>query len=263
MSYISFDRAAQIYDTTRGHPAEVSQVIASSIRAILPSKGILLEIGIGTGRISRPLLAAGVQVFGLDVSRQMMERLLEQLPEGGLRPGLVLADASRQPLASGSFDAVLAVHVFHLIGEWKQALEEIRRVLRPDGSLLIGYDWSQPGSAWERINNYWHTLIAPYRQEAAGRGAGQFDINQVHESLRAMGAHRDERAIAGWVGEVTPGEILKNIGSGFYSSSWTLPQQILLEKTGELREWILDEIGPLDHAVKNERKFMLQRFRWG
>jgi ubiquinone/menaquinone biosynthesis C-methylase UbiE len=45
---------------------------------------------------------------------------------------LIQSDAVYLPFASGHFDAVLIVHVMHLIGPWREALREFKRVLRAD-----------------------------------------------------------------------------------------------------------------------------------
>jgi ubiquinone/menaquinone biosynthesis C-methylase UbiE len=112
---LSFDRAADIYDQTRGHPPIVSEQVADSLIAVLNPSPRLLEIGIGTGRIASPIAARGIEVTGLDISAKMMRRLLDNLPTDRTRLNLIQADATQCPLRSGIFDAVLAVHVLHLI----------------------------------------------------------------------------------------------------------------------------------------------------
>ena len=68
----------------------------------------------GHGRIAKPLLAAGVRITGIDLSRNMMNRLRETL--GDLpAPALLNGDITRLPFASESFDAVIGVHILHLV----------------------------------------------------------------------------------------------------------------------------------------------------
>jgi ubiquinone/menaquinone biosynthesis C-methylase UbiE len=88
---VSFDRVASVYEDTRGHPPEISRQIADSLRNHLPASSAILEVGIGTGRIARPLLYHNLRLFGVDVSARMMARLLELL-----RPALQGQISARQ-----------------------------------------------------------------------------------------------------------------------------------------------------------------------
>jgi ubiquinone/menaquinone biosynthesis C-methylase UbiE len=131
-----FDRAANYYDRTRGYPPGVTERVAEllcSAGALTP-KSQVLEVGIGTGRIALPLAARVGRVVGIDRPRAMLRRLLQKNGAEATRP--LLADTSALPFAGTCFDAVLAVHVFHLVPNWRQALAELKRVLLPGGVLL-------------------------------------------------------------------------------------------------------------------------------
>src|SRR5438067_5120995 len=134
----SFDSAATQYDATRGFPPGVGEQVAQAAVDWIGRRAQVLEVGIGTGRIAKPLLALGVNVTGLDLSTQMMRRLRATLPAGGAVPALAQGDANHLPLAERVFDAVVSVHVFQLLANWSQALSEVRRVLRPGGAFLNG-----------------------------------------------------------------------------------------------------------------------------
>ncbi|MGE5596946.1 MAG: class I SAM-dependent methyltransferase, partial [Hyphomicrobiales bacterium] len=132
----SFDRVAHLYDGTRGVPAEVAQAIGAGIASLLPRGDApprLLEIGIGTGRVAVPVAGEGVRVAGADISRGMLNVAREK--RGGL--DLVLAEAAHQPFASASFDAVLFVHVLHLVPDVEATLAAALRVVRPGGLVLL------------------------------------------------------------------------------------------------------------------------------
>ena len=135
---ISFDRAADYYDATRSLPQQQSDAVADMLAAELRGRGRSLEIGVGTGRIALPLLARGVDLVGVDLSPAMLARLITNAGRQAPLP-LAVADATRLPFAEGSYDAVLAAHVFHLIPDWRTAAEEVLRVLRPGGVVLIDF----------------------------------------------------------------------------------------------------------------------------
>src|SRR5262245_20433845 len=75
---VSFDRAAEFYDQTRALPAAALDGVVDLLGAELEGRGRCLEIGVGTGRIALPLSGAGVPMAGVDVSAQMVARLLEK-----------------------------------------------------------------------------------------------------------------------------------------------------------------------------------------
>jgi ubiquinone/menaquinone biosynthesis C-methylase UbiE len=71
LSY-SFDRVVSVYDQTRGSPSGVADRVGDSLLDALSRRARLLETGIGTGRISKFLLARGVTVAGVDIAPKML-----------------------------------------------------------------------------------------------------------------------------------------------------------------------------------------------
>lgn len=142
---ISFDRAVEYYDSTRGYPPEIAEAIGSALIGATDAtpQTRFLEVGVGTGRIALPIIARGHDYTGVDISAAMMSRLRAKLVdlerETGRPPSVRLleADAQTLPFDSASFDVVLAVHVFHLVSDPRAAWHEAFRVLRPGGMLLI------------------------------------------------------------------------------------------------------------------------------
>ena len=134
---ISFDRAADYYDKTRGLPQQQSDALADLLTAELGAARCL-EIGVGTGRIALPLYKRGLRLTGIDLSLPMLEKL--KTNAGGAVPFPVLvADATRLPFKNASYDALVASHVFHLIPDWQRAADEALRVVRPGGALLVDF----------------------------------------------------------------------------------------------------------------------------
>ena len=99
----------------------------------------ILELGVGTGRLSTPMAEAGHLVIGVDASLAMLERF------GGVDDPLVSlpvgADMSVLPFAPASFDTVLVATntLFNLNepGSHAECLAECRRVLRLGGRLIV------------------------------------------------------------------------------------------------------------------------------
>jgi ubiquinone/menaquinone biosynthesis C-methylase UbiE len=133
---VPFDRAVEFYDQTRGFPPGEEKGAAEAIARAgkFSSQERVLEIGVGTGRIALPTAPHVRTYVGVDISLPMMRRLHEK--QADERVILAKGDATRLPFRAATFDAAVAVHVFHLIPNWQDALKEVARVLRPGGLLL-------------------------------------------------------------------------------------------------------------------------------
>jgi len=125
-----FDTLSAVYDETRP-PLDPATI--EGLAAYLGSHhwGALLEVGVGTGRVARPLLDRGVRVVGVDASRGMLDRAASK----GL-PYLVRGDAYHLPFSDRSFDTALFVHVLHILEFPELGLREAARVAR-NGVLAI------------------------------------------------------------------------------------------------------------------------------
>jgi SAM-dependent methyltransferase len=135
---VNFDRAAGYYDATRALPETTMAQLTALLAAELAERQPCLEIGVGTGRFALPLRAAGIAMAGTDISGAMLRRLAANAGGGSPFP-LAQADATRLPFAAGTFGSVLAVHVLHLIPDWRVAVDEAVRVLRPGGALVASF----------------------------------------------------------------------------------------------------------------------------
>src|SRR5450432_4029179 len=137
---VAFDRAADYYDNTRGFPPGVEKGVGALIAQTgrLTASSRVLEIGVGTGRIALPLSSHVGSYYGIDLARPMMDRLTAKRKHEPIY--LVQGDVTRLPFPTAAFDAVIAVHVFHLIPGWRDVLGEVARVLRPGAPLLHGWN---------------------------------------------------------------------------------------------------------------------------
>lgn len=94
------------------------------------ARGRTLDLGCGTGR-NLPLMPPGVRAIGVDPALDPLARARRRGPGAPL----VAARAEMLPFRAGSFDTVVSGLVLCSVGDPARALAEIRRVLRPEGSL--------------------------------------------------------------------------------------------------------------------------------
>lgn len=97
-------------------------------------RGRLLDAGCGGGRTMALLAAAGYQATGIDISLGALQRLHSSSPSANVVAGPV--DTSL-PFADDSFDTVLSCEVIEHLLDTSRSLSEMRRVLRPGGTLFL------------------------------------------------------------------------------------------------------------------------------
>lgn len=164
---VSFERAASYYDQTRGFPTGEDHAAAAVIAAAggLTQQSRVLEIGVGTGRIALPLARYVALYVGVDISPAMMARL--RAKQNSEPIALAQANAVHLPFAPASFDAVVAVHVFHLIPDWPAALAQCARVLKPGGLLL--HCWNdRSSSSMGVLRDAWRQVVPEHLEQQPG-----------------------------------------------------------------------------------------------
>jgi SAM-dependent methyltransferase/uncharacterized protein YbaR (Trm112 family) len=103
------------------------------------SNGLLLDLACGTGIFTRPLASQGASlVVGLDLSRPMLNRAQTLLSREEVRNVLfVRGTAFCLPFVDAAFQYVNCCGALHLFERPNSAVEEIRRVLCPEGYLCV------------------------------------------------------------------------------------------------------------------------------
>ncbi|SDL03700.1 class I SAM-dependent methyltransferase [Nonomuraea jiangxiensis] len=93
----------------------------------------LLDVGCGTGVVTAAALALGAEVTAVDADPVMLELTARRHPYATIRPA-VLPDL---PFEDEVFDAIAGNFVINHVPETDRALKELRRVLRPGGTLAL------------------------------------------------------------------------------------------------------------------------------
>jgi ubiquinone/menaquinone biosynthesis C-methylase UbiE len=148
-----FGRAAEAYDRGRpGYPADAVAWLAEKLG--LGPGGTVLDLGAGTGKLSRLLVETGARVFAVEPVEKMRQ-LLETV--AGVEALAGRAEAI--PLPDGSADACTIAQAFHWF-EPVAALAELHRVLRPGSAL--GLLWNRLDEA-DPLTAAFSAVLARYR----------------------------------------------------------------------------------------------------
>jgi phosphatidylethanolamine/phosphatidyl-N-methylethanolamine N-methyltransferase len=132
----AYDRWAPVYDLVFG--GVFSKGRAAAIQATNKIGGRVLEVGVGTG-ISLPLYAPDIHIFGTDISEAMLKKAKRRVRKQRLQnvEGLAVMDAEKLEFPDDCFDVVMAQYVVTAVPNPEAALDELARVLRPGGELII------------------------------------------------------------------------------------------------------------------------------
>jgi SAM-dependent methyltransferase len=127
----AFGRAAREYELGRPEwPAELLDRIIADL-GMRPDAAVL-DLGAGTGKLTRALVPRFERVVGVEPDDAMRELLEEVVPGAESRAG----SAEAIPLGEAEVDAVFSAEAFHWFASF-ETLGEIVRVLRPGGGLIV------------------------------------------------------------------------------------------------------------------------------
>jgi SAM-dependent methyltransferase len=193
----SFGAAAAAYE--RGRPPYPPQ----AIDWLLPRDAVhVLDLGAGTGKLTRQLLRRGLEVSAVEPSAGMREQFRQAAPGAA-----VLAGAAEQiPLADHSVDVVLVAQAWHWVDP-PRAVPEVARVLRPGGRLGLLWNIRDEREDW-----------------VASLGAIMRGAERAHSGTHTMSNAPSvgppfgpvERLDVAWVHHLSPGALVDMVSSRSY-----------------------------------------------
>ena len=136
----AFGAVAQAYD--RGRPSYPSDAVAWLLDG---DAKVVLELGAGTGKLTREMVDQGHAVFATEKDPAMLALLQERVPEVSAK----VAGAEEIPANDRSVDVVVAAQAFHWF-DHERALPEIARVLRPGGHVALVWNSFDERIPWVR-----------------------------------------------------------------------------------------------------------------
>jgi ubiquinone/menaquinone biosynthesis C-methylase UbiE len=182
--WFSYDSAAEVYDTISA-PLMFEQPGSDLVNLLnLKREDRVLDVGAGTGAISKAAQSEGSSVTAIDLSSEMLSRT-------GLKH-LVSARVPGLPFAPNTFDAVTAGFLLTHIPDYAAALTDMKRVLAPFGKIGLAF--------WKINQNTYSEVWLEIAEKFAGNNSFSdvvpdvlpwedlfSDPGNVHEALSSAG----------------------------------------------------------------------------
>jgi Methylase involved in ubiquinone/menaquinone biosynthesis len=235
MRALSFGAAAAAYE--RGRPPYPAEAIDWLLP---PGARRVLDLGAGTGKLTRLLRDRGLDVLAVEPLGEMRDQLTRAVP--GVR---VLAGTAEEiPAADDGFDAVLVAQAWHWMDPVR-ALPEVARVLTPGGWLGLVWNYRDESVEWvARLGR----LLRPYG--ADGGGGAVPVVGPPFEPV--------ERHDVRWVHHLDARALIDMVASRSYII--TLPDAERERVLGEVRR-LLETDPALDDPSKIGLPYVTRCFR--
>ena len=117
---------------------QLHRILLSNLERIGNSEGRVLDIGCGSGAQTVLLCKRGYQVYGVDISEELLKICETKTSKFQNKPVLKKADAVSLPFDDGYFDYIVCFYnVLNHILTYQQAIKEMRRVLKIGGYIFL------------------------------------------------------------------------------------------------------------------------------
>jgi ubiquinone/menaquinone biosynthesis C-methylase UbiE len=256
----AYDTTASSFERHRSLPSSVVEAIRAAIWSVarLPDQARVLDVGAGTGRIGKAFLAAGDFYVGVDSSHAMLQEFSAK-PEFRESKTCLLAQAegAQLPFQNATFDLVLLMRVLSAAGNWRELLDECRRVLRPGGIIAVGHTKSPDSGVDAQLK----------RQLVAILEAMQVPWHQPRESRRQAFAWLESASVRHWYREAGVWKVATS-AEEFLSRHRTgarfaaLPPAIQEEALARLGAWAETNFGSLNASFDEQHSFELSIFEF-
>jgi MOSC domain-containing protein YiiM/SAM-dependent methyltransferase len=217
-----FSAGVEAYERARpSYPPEAVETIVETL-GLAPGR-TLLELGAGTGKLTRLLAPTGARILAVEPVEAMRAKLLDVVP------GVELVDGTAEAIAlpNASVDAVVVAQAFHWFDAIR-ALSEMHRVLRPGGRIALVFNRRDESVAWvEGLGEAIRRISTGEPQVWGG------DWNDALDRCALFGPWRSE--VSRQVQRLTLDGVMDRVASVSYVAA----------AAPEVREGVLDEVRAL------------------
>lgn len=153
-----WDRVAGLYDLVEWTNAKVNTAARKRVGELVPVGGRVLDCAAGTGEFSLAAAKRAGSVLCTDLSLPMLDKARKKAKKQGISNiTFDQRDITALPDPDGSFDAVIAGNVLHLLDDPGPAVRELWRVTAPGGRLIL------PTYLQGKVGSSYGTLIKIYQ----------------------------------------------------------------------------------------------------
>jgi len=254
-----FDTTASSFDRHRSLPSDVIEAIRPTIWSVahLPDHARVLDLGAGTGRMSKSFLTSGDFYFGVDSSFAMLQEFSGKAELRASQTHLLAqADGRQLPFANAAFDLILLMQVLSGVGNWREVLEESRRVLRPGGIIAVGHMVNPESGMDARLKHQLTAILeemrVPWHQPRESR-------RRALAWLESISSRYEQREVASWNVTTSAEEFLSRRRTGARFAA--LPDSVQEEALARLRAWAETEFGSTSRKFEERHSFELNIFQ--
>jgi len=187
-----YDRIAPLYDMMEGFAEVLNNGKWRRLQWSKVEGTDILEVGVGTGK-NFPWYPAGAEVTAIDFSRRMLERARARSDKDKVKVRLMQMDVQNLEFGDNSFHTVVASFVFCSVPDPVRGLQEIRRVCRPGGKVILLEHVLSTNRVLARLMNLFNPL-----------------------AVRMMGANINRRTVDNVVGSGLTIEKVTDLGGGIF-----------------------------------------------
>jgi ubiquinone/menaquinone biosynthesis C-methylase UbiE len=135
--YDSPDYDYQDYWQKRKYENKADRLAVKKLLKLIPKKGRIIDIGAGFGRLTPTYGSCFKECVLVDPSRKMLQKAKKKIRRKNVR--FIRAKAEKLPFKARFFDAALMVRTLHHLKNPSRAIQEITRVLKPNGYLILEF----------------------------------------------------------------------------------------------------------------------------
>lgn len=245
------DEVIAIHDKQKDFSDAVWRELVAAIAARVPAGGLVVDAGAGSGVVASRLAAAGLRVSGFDFNNSMLRALTRRA--GGAVP-VACADITSLPVRSEVVDAVLITNVLHLVREWRVAIAESARLLRPGGVLFVGLGNTGRSVVAGEISAHFRSIVGG---AGASSDVGVQAGEDFEAALHVAGFVVEEAVVVGETVTRTVRDAIERLQHNVFTWAPDVRQEEFDAAAAATAEWATERYGYTDAEYEVEAELAL------